>query len=434
MHELNDTTIQHYCVRRLLARGGMAEIYLADDLETDRQVAIKLVHKSNRDYYERFRHEIEVMATLQHKHILPVLDYGIWKSWYYLVTPYIAGGTLNDRLEQGALTLHEIEDILSQLCAALQFAHEHGIVHRDIKPSNVLLYGGHHVYLADFGLAKKVDSKSSLTATDILLGTPDYMAPELAEEPASTRSDIYSLGVLLYQMLTGEVPFKGNTPIAIFLKHLSEYPEPPSVLNDEIPPSVECVVMRALEKNPRRRFQTVLGLLEAYRQALTFNSPEVVTLTNSSTPDISVKNLTFEVTQQVHSAGMKRLVGTMAVLCVFIFPVLFAVSIYTSLYPAAVQPHSINAANVMPIATPTVGMAPPPTLPPKPALQESATKTTTGEPDQQDSRRYYLHQQMEQDDQNDDNKNNHGEGEDDMYDGKKGKEGEHDKEGKGKHD
>src|SRR5581483_10527739 len=165
MSELEGITIGHYHIQCLLAQGGMSEIYLAQDLLEKCMVAIKIVHNSNREYYERFRHEVQMISSLHHAHILPVLDYGEYESWYYLVAPYISYGTLGERLAVGKLSLTEAGKILEQLVDALQFAHEQGIIHRDIKPSNVLLHAGDHVYLADFGLAKRVGENRSFTLT-----------------------------------------------------------------------------------------------------------------------------------------------------------------------------------------------------------------------------------------------------------------------------
>ncbi|GCE19017.1 serine/threonine-protein kinase [Dictyobacter kobayashii] len=226
MQQLEQVTLGHYQILKRLARGGMAEIYLARDTANDQVVAVKLVHTGAGDYYERFRAEVKAQAALNHEHILPVLDYGEFDSWCYLVTPYIEHGTLNERLQQGPLSLAEADRVLAQLSQALQFAHDKGIVHRDIKPSNVLMRDGNHVYLADFGLVKRVGEENGLTLTGYLIGTPEYMAPELAEHEASPCSDVYALGILMYQMLSGRVPFKANTPIAIYLRHIRDIPEP----------------------------------------------------------------------------------------------------------------------------------------------------------------------------------------------------------------
>lgn len=267
MQELENAVIDHYQIQRRLARGGMAEVYLAQDTETEHPVAIKLVHTCAGDYCERFRREVRAVAMLTHEHILPALDYGEFQSWYYLVTPYIAYGTLARRMTEGHISLEEAGRVLEQLGSALQFAHEQGIIHRDIKPSNVLLEDGERVYLADFGLVKRVGEDTGLTVTGFLIGTPEYMAPELAEEEATPASDMYALGVLLYQMLTGRVPFSGSTPMGTYLKHIREWPLPPSAWNAELPPAIDRVVLRALAKEPRERFRTMKEFVAAYWQA-----------------------------------------------------------------------------------------------------------------------------------------------------------------------
>ncbi len=268
MQELAGSQIGRYQIQRRLARGGMSEIYLARDSETDHQLAIKMVHTSASEYCERFQREVKAMAGLTHDHILPALDYGEYESWCYLVMPYIEHGTLSERIAQGPISLEETGRILEQLCCALQYAHEQGIVHRDIKPSNVLLRDGYHVYLADFGLVKRVGEDTGLTITGFLIGTPEYMAPELAEEEASPRCDIYALGVLLYYMLTGRVPFKASTPMGVYLKHIRELPTPPAELNPAIPAPVEQVILRAMDKNPQQRYQSAQELSQGYQQAL----------------------------------------------------------------------------------------------------------------------------------------------------------------------
>ena len=248
----------------------MSEVYLAQDRKTTREVAIKLVH-ANDIYCARFRREVQIMSVLQHKHILPVLDYGEYEAWLYLVTPYIAQGTLDTCLAAGPLSCEEANEILQQLADALQFAHEHGIIHRDIKPSNVLLAEGRHVYLADFGLVKSEGEQGSLTQSGFLVGTPAYIAPEMVDGPATTASDIYALGVLLYQMLTGQPPFQADTPLALVWKHLQEEPMLPSTLNPALSPAVDAVILRALEKDPEERFQIPRELAGAYQRALHYS-------------------------------------------------------------------------------------------------------------------------------------------------------------------
>ena len=263
--------IGHYRLREQLGRGGMSEIYLADDVRIDREVAVKIVSSRHADYIERFRREAEAITTLHHPHILPALDYGEHENWHYLVMPYIAHGTLREQLARGPLTLEDAGILLEQIASALNYAHEQGIIHRDIKPSNILMRDDHYAYLADFGLAKPLDGGSTVTQMGILLGTPEYMAPELAKGPATVSSDLYALGILLYQMVTGQLPFSGETPIACYLKQLQEFPTPPSHVNPAVPPAIEGVILRVLDKAPQRRYQTANELAQAYINALTFH-------------------------------------------------------------------------------------------------------------------------------------------------------------------
>ncbi|HLJ32287.1 MAG TPA: serine/threonine-protein kinase, partial [Ktedonobacteraceae bacterium] len=213
---------------------------------------------------KRFQHEVQALEQLVHRHILQVFEYGEDEAWCYVAMPYVKDGTLRHRLHHGPLSLTEAVALFTQIAEALQWSHDRGIIHRDIKPSNVLLHEGKYVYLADFGLAKSLSDEHDMTQTGCLIGTPEYMAPELSEEPATCSSDIYALGILLYQMLTGQVPFHGETPMAIYWKHLQEIPQPPSQLNPAIPAAVENVILRALEKDPQQRFQSVGQMAKAF--------------------------------------------------------------------------------------------------------------------------------------------------------------------------
>ncbi len=268
MQELIEMKFGPFQIQSHLARGGMANVYLARHVETEQLVAVKLVHTSAGNYYERFRREILEVSRLHHDHILPSLAYGEYDSWCYLVTPYIGNGTLSNLLARGPLSPQDAGILCAQLASALHYAHEQGIVHRDIKSSNVLMRNDHYAYLADFGLVKRLGLDTNLTLSGYLIGTPEYMAPELADEDASPRSDIYALGILLYQMLTGRVPFKGNSPVSIYLKQIREQPLRPSFLNPKIPFEIEEVILHALAKNPRKRYQTAQELNAAYQHAL----------------------------------------------------------------------------------------------------------------------------------------------------------------------
>ncbi len=268
MWELEGTTLGRYQLQRRLARGGMSVIHLAYDTRMRRTVAIKIVHRVDNADIQRFQREVKALSKLKHAHILPILEYGEHELYCYCAMPYIERGTLRERLAQGPLSLTEAALIFTQTASALHYAHEHSILHRDIKPANILLRHEQHIYLADFGLAKEIEACSAITAHGELVGTPEYMAPELIEEPASISSDIYSLGILLYHILTGQVPFKASNPIATCRKHLLEQPVRPSLLNPAIPYTVEQVILQSLEKDPQRRFPSVQAMTQAFEQAL----------------------------------------------------------------------------------------------------------------------------------------------------------------------
>ncbi|WP_376795270.1 serine/threonine-protein kinase [Thermogemmatispora sp.] len=276
-----------YQLLSLLGRGGMSEVYLAWDQEHACEVALKLVDAHQAEYRARFQREVAALSRLHHPHILSVIDYGCSESYCYIVMPYIREGSLRDYLAaRGQLSVEEAGLILAQVASALQYLHERGLLHRDIKPGNILLArtGGAagsegeeptpalHTYLADFGLVGPTDEaghlNERLTASGCLIGTPDYLAPELAEQAPAVTSDVYALGVVLYEMLTGAVPFKGPTPLATLWQHLHAPPPSLERLNPAIPPSVAAVVLRALEKDPARRFPSAQALARAYEQAL----------------------------------------------------------------------------------------------------------------------------------------------------------------------
>jgi serine/threonine protein kinase len=269
MEAKTSTQIGKYRLIRHLAHGGMSDVYLAKSENDEQLYALKLVSPETAENYWHFRREMSILSTLKHEHILHVFDYYTEENGIaYYVTPYIEQGSLKERIATGPLSLEEASTILSQVGEALQFIHELGLVHRDIKPANILLDETNYVWLADFGLAKEVDAPSDLTSTGCLLGTPFYIAPELVEEPASVSSDIYALGVVLYEMLTGTPPFTGQSPLMICWKHVYEPPPLPSTLNPLISVAVEQVILRALAKNPAQRFATAQELVEAYQQAL----------------------------------------------------------------------------------------------------------------------------------------------------------------------
>ncbi len=271
MLQLAETQIHHYRLQRLLGQGGMSEVYLASDELLHREVALKLIERNQPEYLERFQREVTLIGSLKHDHVLPIFAYGECASWYYLVMPYLKDGTLYERLKiRGALTQQEAGLFLEQIAGALHCAHEQGILHRDVKSSNILLRNDSYAYLADFGLAKERVGSTDITQTGCIMGTLEYLAPEL-QEPfaiATPGSDLYALGILLYEMLTGQVPFCGDTIEAVCWQHSHQSAAPPSLLRPILSPAVDQVVLRALEKDPRQRFQTPQELAQAYQRAI----------------------------------------------------------------------------------------------------------------------------------------------------------------------
>ncbi len=263
-----------YQIIEQIGEGGMATIYKAYQPSMDRNVAIKVLPSQLADsaeFTKRFQQEARIIAKLEHPHILPVFDYGESNGITYLVMRYLEAGTLGEKMQkERPLPLEEIDHLFTQLAEALSYAHSYGIIHRDLKPSNALIDSQSNLFLTDFGIAKMLESASPrLTQTDAIMGTPAYISPEQAKAvKVNQRSDIYSLGIILYEMVTGRVPFVAETPLAVILKHVSDPLPPPSTLKPDIPEAIEKVILKALAKEPNDRFATVKEFLSAWKRAL----------------------------------------------------------------------------------------------------------------------------------------------------------------------
>jgi serine/threonine protein kinase len=279
-----------------LGQGGMGAVYLAKQTRPSRYVAVKIVHLNNviddqlyRDFLARFQREADVIARLEHVNIMPIYEYGEQNNIPYLVMPYLAGGSFREILNKnGTIPLPEALTYIEQAASALDYAHAQGIVHRDLKPANFLLHGDGRLVLADFGIARIIDSGdsaiSALTSTGTIVGTPDYMAPEMAQgDPIDYRVDIYELGVVLYQMLSGHVPFTGSSPYAIVIQHIQKNLPQLSQANPSIPSAVDTVIQKATAKQPSERFASAHAMAQALRNAI-YNVPSSApqTLANHS--------------------------------------------------------------------------------------------------------------------------------------------------------
>jgi len=278
LDSLRKALADRYAVQRELGRGGMATVFLADDLKHHRSVAIKVLHSELAAALgsERFLREIEIAARLQHPHILPLYDSGAAAGLLYYVMPYVEGESLRDRLaREKQLSQEDALRIATEVAGALAYAHSHGIVHRDIKPENIMLSGGTAV-VADFGIARAVSAAGDaghLTQTGTVMGTPAYMSPEQAtgSEDIDGRSDQYSLACVVYEMLVGEPPFTGSTAQAIIARHSLDMVSPPSIVRATIPDAVEGAILRALSKLPADRYATTALFAEA------LNTPSAAT-------------------------------------------------------------------------------------------------------------------------------------------------------------
>lgn len=260
-----------YTLRRVLATGGIARIYEAEDVRLGRIAAVKVLEpdrlETDASLAQRFEREARVTASLEHKHIIPIYQYGAHDDTCFLAMKLVRGRNLAQELKTlrdgGApMPPARLLGILAQVASALDFAHAHDVIHRDVKPSNILIDYDDNATLTDFGL---VLTPSIETTMGTAFGTPRYISPEqaISSSRAVPQSDIYALGVILYEGLTGETPFSGDTPMAIAMNHVTQPPRPPRLLNPAIPPAVETELLRALDKEPGRRHPTATALVEA---------------------------------------------------------------------------------------------------------------------------------------------------------------------------
>ncbi|MGZ4271091.1 MAG: protein kinase domain-containing protein [Solirubrobacteraceae bacterium] len=246
-----------YKILKRIGSGGMADVYCAEDLQLGRRIALKVLHgrfAEDQEFVERFRREASSAAGLQHQHVVGVYDRGEWDGTYYIAMEFLDGRSLKQIIqEEGPLDPERAIDIVTQVLRAARFAHRRGVIHRDLKPHNVIVDADGRAKVTDFGIARA--GASDMTQTGSIMGTAQYLSPEQAQgQPVSEASDLYSVGIMLYELLTAHVPFDGESAVTIALKHVNEVPPPPSAFNPAVSPALDAVVMRALEKDPARRF------------------------------------------------------------------------------------------------------------------------------------------------------------------------------------
>lgn len=313
---LNGKTLGTCTLQRMLGRGGMGAVYLAQQSRPRRTVAVKVLlpelimtSTASSEFIARFRREADAIATLDHINIMPIYEYGEQDQLAYLVMPYLSAGTLRDVVaRRGKLPLSEATAIIEQIAAALDYAHQHGIIHRDLKPGNILFHTDGRLVLTDFGIAKvlsepaaaNVPAMQTLTSTGMVIGTPEYFSPEQATGVAiDHRTDIYSLGIVLFQLLIGRVPFSGTTPVAVAIKHATEMPPSLSQLNPTIPLGVEQVLLKAIAKKPEQRYDSAGEFARSLRAAVhETQGTNAHTFTTDSNPAAHVSLLSTAISPQ----------------------------------------------------------------------------------------------------------------------------------------
>ncbi len=277
-----------YAVLDLIGMGGMATVYRAHQTSMNRIVAIKILPRhflNDATYMHRFEREVRIAAQLEHRGIVPVHDYGEFEGQPYIVMRYMAGGSVDDLLADGGMPLDRLLRVVEQIAPALDFAHSKGVLHRDLKPSNVLLDEQGDAYLTDFGIARIMGETGSTVTTQGVVGTPSYMSPEQAQGGAlDGRSDIYSLGVMVFEMACGRRPFESDTPYGVAVKHVTELPPMPRQFNPNLPPGIEQAILIAISKRREDRYADAVSFAEALKRAA--HSPLTITDTE---PNIRLK-------------------------------------------------------------------------------------------------------------------------------------------------
>lgn len=327
---IGKTIKNRYRILKRIGSGGMAEVFKAIDTVLDREVAVKILLQQyihDNDFINRFRREAQSAASLSHKNVVSILDVGEEEDIYFIVMEYVEGSTLKELIQKkGSLPVKEALDITKKIASALEHAHNNNIVHRDIKPHNILIGKYGEVKVTDFGIARAA-SQATITHTGSVLGSVHYLSPEQAKGGhTDEKSDIYSLGIVLYEMVTGKLPFSGDSPISVALKHLQENFTYPRDINPDIPQSVENIILRALVKDPNRRYQSaeeMLGDLETALDPSRINEPQIVIDTEELVNDDKTLimpafiNKTSYITQS-RKTKKNKLRGKFAVILAFI--------------------------------------------------------------------------------------------------------------------
>ena len=273
-HTLVGLVFDHrYEVQEKIGVGGMADVYRGKDTLLGRPVAIKILHQnfgSDQDFVARFKREAQAAGKLNHQNVVSMYDVGYDQGFHYIIMEYVAGCTLKEYIQHHSrVTIQEAVKITIAIAEGLEHAHMMGIVHCDVKPHNILITDAGRVKVTDFGIARAINSAATMMYTNSVMGSAHYISPEQASgKTINVSTDIYSLGVVLYELLTGEVPFRGETPVSVALQHVKDRVIAPRIKNSLVPPQLEQVVLTALEKEPGKRFGSISEMIQALRMSL----------------------------------------------------------------------------------------------------------------------------------------------------------------------
>jgi serine/threonine-protein kinase len=404
MSSLAGQRFGQYELIEIVGSGGMATVYLATQESIGREVAVKVLPRiftHDATFIERFTREVQVIARMQHPHILPVHDFGENEGQPYIVMAYLDGGTLSDHIDEGPMPLADTRRTVRQVCDALDYAHGQGIIHRDLKPSNVLLDRQGNAYLADFGIAKVTESTAQLTGSG-MVGTPAYMAPEMAQPGGVTALvDVYALGVTVYQMLAGRAPYEADTPMGILLAHVSSPIPDIRLVRPDLPNAVQEVINGSMAKMPEMRYSSPGVVAEALEAAASgaplpvlesVPSGEGATVPMSPLPESAV-TAAGVARPGTQVAGGKRTLspfliggGLVGLLVLTVLGAFLGFGGVRSLFsedptPTATATPTVVEPTATPSLTPSPTETPPPTDTPEPtaALEETAAVTATFE-------------------------------------------------------